>query len=274
MLNRMLISCGLMVGTAAAVAQVAWPAATATNQPGGTLSARPVRLPADVRLQPAARATGPAAGLAGGWRGWGCAGAECDVALVVEDVRSDTATVVFALAAAQLDMSERLQARVVGNELHATLADGSTLHFRTRPDRSLDFLWQRRSDWVGGVLSRDNSTLQERQAAAQRWLARETVDIHLKQPWQRYTIRVRPRGGSTDFLADAGDECLSARVPTQVRFAEPYVLIDFTPRMPGCNFKVQYRAHPVTGRTWAFRSDDGGASWYSIATKADIELAR
>lgn len=273
MLNRMLISCGLLAATAGAIAQVAWPADIATNQPGASLSVRPVRLPADVRLQPAARGTGAAAALAGGWRGWACAGAECDVALVVEEVRGDSATIVFAIAAAQLDFSERLRARLVGNELQASLPDRTTVHFRPRPDGSVDFLWQRHGDWVGGVLSRDSSTPQERQAAAQRWLARDTMDISLKQPWQRYTIRVRPRAGSTDFLADAGDECLSARVPTRVKFSEPYVVIDFAPRMPGCNFKVQYRAHPVTGKTWAFRSDDG-ASWYPIATKADIELDR
>jgi hypothetical protein len=274
MLKRMLISCGLLAVASAAVGQVAWPEAIASNAPGGTLSVRPVRLPADVRLEAPAPGSGPAAALAGGWRGWACAGAECDVALVVEEVRGDAATIVFALAAGQLDLSERLRARVVGNEIHANLPDGTSVHFRPRPDRSVDFLWQRRGDWVGGVLSRDNSTLQERQAAAQRWLARDTMDIHLKQPWQRYTIRVRPRAGSTDFLADAGDECLSSRVPTQVRFTDPYLLVDFMPRMHGCNYKVQYRAHPVIGKTWAFRSDDGGASWYPIATRAEIELAR
>lgn len=273
-MKRMWISCGLLVATAAAVAQIAWPDAIATNRPGASMSVRTVRLPADVRLQPAARGSGAAAVLAGAWRGWACAGAECDVALVVEELRGDSATIVIAIAAGQLDISERLRARVVGSELQAALPDGSSVHFRARPDRNLDFLWQRRADWVGGVLSPDSSTPQERQAAAQRWLARDTMDISLKQPWQRYTIRVRPRGGSTDFLADAGDECLSARVPTQVRFADPYMLFDFSPRMPGCNFKVQYRAHPVTGKAWAFRSDDGGATWYSIATKADIELAR
>lgn len=274
MLERMMISCGLLLGACAAVAQVAWPEAIATNKPGASLGVRPVRLPADVRPRPAAPGSSAAAALTGGWRGWACAGAECDVALVVEEVRGDTANIVFAIAAAQLDISERVRARVVGNELHATLLDGTRVHFRPRPDRSVDFLWQRHGDWVGGVLSRDDSTLQERQAAAQRLLARETMDIALQQPWQRYTIRVRPRAGSTDFLGDAGDECLSARVPTQLRFAEPYLLIDFVPRMQGCNFKVQYRAHPVTGRTWAFRSDDAGASWYPIVTKGEIALVR
>lgn len=257
---------------AAASAQTNWPAAIADNQLVASRSIRAAKFPADVKLAP--QATGARAAWAGGWRGWACAGFQCDIGLVVEDIRGDEATVVFALGAAEREMSERLPARFVGNELQARLADGSTIHFRQRPDRNVDFLWRRTADWVGGVLAKDDTTLQERQAAAQRWLARDAIDVRFVQPWQTYSIVLRPKRGSTDFLADAGDACLTTRVPTRFGYAEPYMVVEFAPELRGCNYQVQYRVHPVTGRAWAFRSDDGGKSWRHTTGKAEIQLER
>lgn len=269
-------SLGLLVGMGGVCAQTTWPAVLAENVSAASLSTRAIRLPADVRLTRAApAAAGARAAWSGGWRGWGCQGFSCDVGLVVEDIRGDQATIVVALAAAGgLDISQRLQARFVGNELEARLADGTSVHFRQRPDRQLDFMWRRQQDWVGGVLTKDDSTAQERQRAAQEWLARDAFDVDLLQPAKTYTVRVRPKKQSTDFLADAADECLSNNVPTRTAFAEPYVLIEFAPTLRGCGYKVQYRAQPVTGRAWAFRSEDGGATWRQIVGNSEIRLSR
>lgn len=265
----------LLLGTTltGAWAQTNWPAALADNELVASRSARAAKFPADVKLAP--QATGARATWSGGWRGWACGGFQCDIGLVVEDIRGDQATVVFALGAAEREISERLTARFVGEELQARLADGTTIHFRPRPDRNIDFLWQRPADWVGGVLAKDDSSAQQRQAAAQRWLANDAIDVRFVQPWQTYTIVLRPRRGSTDFLGDAGDGyCLTARVPTRFDYAEPYMLVEFVPQLNGCNYRVQYRVHPVTGRGWAFRSDDDGRSWRHTTGKAQIQLER
>jgi hypothetical protein len=272
MMKSSLVSCLLLVLSSVTAAQVAWPDATADNQPGPSLSTRALRLPADVRLP--ATASSAATPWSGGWRGWGCVGFSCDAALVVEDMSGDSATVVIAMAGSELDLSERVQARLVAGELQARLADGSTMQFRQRPDRNLDFLWQRRGDWVAGVLFTDDSTAEQRELASRRWMGRDTLEVALVQPWQTYSVRVRPGSGTSSFIADAGDACLGARVPTQVRFADPYLVMDFAPSLAGCNFRVQYRAHPVTGKAWAFRQDQGETSWRRIARQAEMDLRR
>ncbi|MDB5912340.1 MAG: hypothetical protein JWP22_1015 [Ramlibacter sp.] len=275
MMKSLLVLFALFGLSAGAGAQTAWPDATADNQPGASHSARSVRLPADVKLMSArADPAGAHAAWSGGWRGWGCPAFTCDVALVVEEARGDEATVVIAAAGSELDLSERVQARFVGDELQARLADGSTMQFRQRADGNVDFLWRRRADWVAGVLGKDDSTLEQREAEARRWLARDTLDVKLVQPWQAYSIRVRPAARSSSFIADAGDACLGARVPTDLRFVDPYLVMEFAPTLGGCNFKVQYRAHPVTGKAWAFRQDNGESSWRRIARQADIALQR
>lgn len=273
MTKTLLLSLGLLALAPAAPAQTAWPAAVAGNQPAASLSPRGIRLPADARAAPVSAVPAGPAAWSGAWRGWACRGFECDVGLVVEDVRGDEARIAFAMAATQLDLSQRAQARVVGNELQARLADNTTIHFRPRPDGHLDFLWRRHGDWVAGVLTRDDSTAEQRQQAAQRWLASDAFDVEMDTNRQSYTIRVRPKRGTTDFLGDAADECLYSKVPTRVAYSDPYVVMQFEPTLRGCDYRVQYRAHPVSGRVWAYRSEDG-ASWRQIAENAEIRLSR
>ncbi|RYF18810.1 MAG: hypothetical protein EOO30_01985 [Comamonadaceae bacterium] len=263
---------------AAVRAQAVWPEALAGNRPAASLSPRPARLPADLSVTPPGPEVPPQrAAFSGGWRGWGCGGFECDVALVVEQIRGDEASVVYALASASTDYSVRVPARFVseGKELHATLPNGSTLQFRMRPDRHVDYLWRDgAADWVGGVLARSDATSEQRQRAAQQWMAADVVDIRFVQPWQSYTIRVRPGRGSADFLGDAGDGCLGYRTPTSVQYAEPYLVLEFAPAPHDCSYKVQYRADPVSGRAWAYRLDRNATAWRHITGTAEIQLER
>ena len=263
------------MGTAlAAGAETPWPPELAANAPAASRSPQAIHFPADVKLASLGTGGIARAGWDGGWRGWACRGFECDVGLVVEEIRGDEATVVFAIASEGLDYSQRLRARFQGTELHFSLGDRGTVALRMRPDRHLDLLWQRRTDWVGGVLVRDDSTAQERTLAAEQWLARAAIDVQMTHPLQTYTIRVHPPRRASDFLAWAGDECLGRAVPTQLRFEDPYIVMVFTPGLRGCDFQVEYRAHPVTGRAWAYRSDDEGESWRDITGKAEMKLRR
>lgn len=274
MKHWMIVALPLVAAMGAAGAQTAWPAGTADNQPAASLSTRSIRLPADVRIAQGAPAVADARGTwLGGWRGWACRGFECDVGLVVEDIRGDEATAVVALAAGSgLDLSERVRARFVGDELQARLSNGTSVRFRQRADRGLDFMWQRPSDWVAGVLTKNDTSAADRQRAAQAWLSRGTFDVNVALPAQNYTVRVRPTRGASDFLAGAGDECLTTNVPTRLAYNDPYVVMQFQPQLRGCNFSLQYRADPVTGKTSAFRSEDGGASWRQIASNGNITL--
>lgn len=259
-------------------AQAVWPEAVAGNRPAASLSPKPARLPADVRVvPPGPEVPSDRAAFSGGWRGWGCGGYQCDVALVVEQVRGDEATVVYAMANAGTAYSGRLPARFVdgGRELQAVLPDGSTLRFRMRADRHLDYLWRGgASDWSAGVLGKSEATGEERQRAAQQWMAADPLDIRFVQPWQSYTIRVRLGRGSADFLGDAGEGCLGYRTPTTVRYAEPYLVVEFTPAPRDCGFKVQYRADPVSGRAWAYRLDRDATAWRNVTGTAQIQLER
>jgi hypothetical protein len=272
----------LLLGAAAlpglARAQTVWPDALAGNQPAASLSARPARLPADLKVtRPGPEVPPERAAWSGGWRGWGCGGLECDVALVVEQLRGDEATLVYAIGSAQGDTSVRLPARFVANgrELQATLPNGATLHFRRRADGHVDYLWRDGpSEWVAGVLVKNDATNAERQRAAQQWMAADAIDIQFVQPWQAYTVRVRPRQGSSDFLSDAGDSCLRYRTPTSLRYAEPYLVVEFAPTLRGCGYKVQYRADPVSGRAWAYRLDVDATQWRQVSDTAEIRLRR
>ena len=262
---------------AAVRAQSDWPEALAQNRPAASLSPRPARLPADLKVTPPGPEV-PAnrAAFSGGWRGWGCGGFQCDIALVVEQIRGDEASIVYATANANTQYTGRLPARFVnGQELLATLPDGSTVQFRMRPDGHVDYYWRDgTSDWSAGVLVKDQATSDERRRAAQHWLAADVMDIRFTQPWQSYKIRVHPTRRSADFLGDAGDGCLGYRTPTSVQYAEPYLVVEFAPAQRDCRFKVQYRADPVSGRAWAYRLDRDATTWRHVTGTAEIQLER
>jgi hypothetical protein len=274
---KALLSIAVLVASAASHAQAVWPEAAAGNRPAASISPRPARLPADMKVTPvAAPAAQGTAAWSGGWRGWGCGGFQCDVGLVVEQLTGDQATVSFAMAGANVDRAERVPARLVdnGKELEAKLADGSVVNFRLRPDKNLDFLWRQGSDWAAGVLAKDDSTAEQRQRAAQAWMASDAINVSFVQPGATYAVRVRPKAGASDFLLDAADECLRYATPTAMGYADPYLVVEFLPPLRGCNMRLQYRADPISGKAWAFRSDDGGESWRNVTGKGEVIFRR
>jgi hypothetical protein len=140
-----------------ALAQTAWPGWDPPLQPGRSRSPVPAALPADVQV------VAPAPGLAadrarwsGSWTGWACADAACATSLAVERVSAEGASFVYVFGSASIKPNpQRVEGRFVGDELHGTLASGSRVAYRFRPDGAIEFLFQPRSGGqVGGVLAR------------------------------------------------------------------------------------------------------------------------
>lgn len=117
-------------------AQTAWPAYMAQLQAGPSESEVAAPLPGDVKvLAPEASLAADKARWSGIWRGWACFARQCDVNVAVEQVGERQATLVYTGASAkQQQITERLQAEFVGDELHAHLQTGATAILRLRAD--------------------------------------------------------------------------------------------------------------------------------------------
>jgi dienelactone hydrolase len=81
----------------------------------------------------------------------------CDTKLVVERVRPEGVTAVYAFASAtEKPLTMRLDAKFVRNELHATLPNGDMLAYRIRSEHVIEFLRLTNTQGtIGGVLSKE-----------------------------------------------------------------------------------------------------------------------
>lgn len=112
----------------------AWPSNISRLTLGPSESPVAAVLPSDVAITP------PDAGLpadkarwSGIWQGWGCLGRACDIRIAVEVLTANGATLVYAGASdQQAPVTDRTQARFVGNELHARLQTGARVVLRLR----------------------------------------------------------------------------------------------------------------------------------------------
>jgi len=139
-------------------AQVSWPDFNPPPMPGASVSPVQVSLPPDVKINPpAAELPTTRSRWSGKWTGWACGGAACDTKLAVEAVMPEGATIIYVFGSASVKPNAvRVDAKFVGEELHATLPSGSRIAYRFRADDSIDFLWIGRSNnVVGGVLSKE-----------------------------------------------------------------------------------------------------------------------
>ena len=141
-----------------AAAQVTWPVWSPAPMPGPSKSPVPAPLPADVTIT-LPDATTPAAKSrwSGRWSGWACLDSVCDTRLAVERIGADGAGFVYVFGSASIKPNpQRVDGKFVGEELHGTLASGSRVAYRVRPDGALDFLFlPRTGNPVGGVLTKE-----------------------------------------------------------------------------------------------------------------------
>lgn len=137
--------------------QTPWPSFIDSLAPGPSMSAFVAELPADVASLPPPGTSIEQARWLGKWTGWACRDYACDTKLVVERMSPDTAVLTMAFASAtSKPFSERLEARLVGDELQGTLANGSKVYYRLNPRGHLEFLlWSTESRWAAGVLGRE-----------------------------------------------------------------------------------------------------------------------
>lgn len=137
--------------------QTAWPNYIANLVAGPSESAVTAELPADVAVTtPDGAVPADKARFSGLWRGWACLFAQCDVKIAVEKLSASGATVAYAGAnATQGRITERGEARFVGDELQMPLRTGATLILRLRASGDMELsLWKPATQLVSaGVLT-------------------------------------------------------------------------------------------------------------------------
>jgi hypothetical protein len=158
--GRVLGLLSLALAAAIAHAQTAWPSFMKDLTPGPTQSAVIVSLP------PGFQITAPEGGLApdrakwsGFWEGWACNQRSCDLKLVVESVSNEGASIVYGYGSATVaPVVLRVRAEFVGDELQATLPDGSRLSYRMRPSGDVEFVaYWKSGGYAAGILSKKAS---------------------------------------------------------------------------------------------------------------------
>lgn len=119
---------------AVAIPATAWPGYMSSLTVGPSESPVAAVLPPDVTIAPPEAAlTVDKARWSGLWQGWGCMGRACDIRIAIESVTPNGATLVYAGASdQQAQVTDRAQARFVGNELQAHLHTGARLVLRLR----------------------------------------------------------------------------------------------------------------------------------------------
>jgi hypothetical protein len=138
-------------------AQTPWPKFMPKLEPGLSTSPVTVVIPRDITVaQPAADLPAEKARWSGKWRGWACDGQACDTRLVVETVRADGASVIYAFASEQVKPGIiRVEAKFVGEELQMTLRTGAKISYRFRDSGDIEYYYQLGSGWAAGVLSKE-----------------------------------------------------------------------------------------------------------------------
>jgi hypothetical protein len=140
-----------------AVAQTNWPDIMPNLRTGTPASPVAVVLPNTTVEQPAPAVPAEKARWSGMWAGYACKDRVCETKLVVEKVTIEGATIVYAFASADVrpSYSIRVEARFVGDELQATLPDGSKVAYRMRKEGDVEFLYRRETRWAAGLLSKE-----------------------------------------------------------------------------------------------------------------------
>ena len=140
-----------------AAAQTRWPSYISELEHDRSESRVAASLPLDARVNvPPASLAAVKARFSGIWSGWGCQSRICDVKLAVETLSDTGATLVYAGASQAGSTTERVQAEFAGNELNATLPNGTVLSFRIRPgdDNVMEFVGNNKGVVrIAGVLS-------------------------------------------------------------------------------------------------------------------------
>lgn len=141
-----------------ALAQSDWPPVMRSIGSGVSQSPVNVVIPPNVTIEPPTPDIPPdKAKWSGKWSGWACHNQVCDLKLIVEKVTAGGATIIYAFASSQIKpFNVRVEAQFVGNELQATLQNGARLSYRMRKEGAVEFLSRKESQWVAGILSKDN----------------------------------------------------------------------------------------------------------------------
>ncbi|MFK7965751.1 MAG: alpha/beta hydrolase family protein [Burkholderiaceae bacterium] len=98
------------------------------------------------------------AGFAGAWSGWGGRGGIIGLALAVEPDSTGAASIVVIRTADSIPpLEHRGSARLVGQELIASLPSGTQMRYRLRNADTMEFVWRSTNgNWMAGILSRSN----------------------------------------------------------------------------------------------------------------------
>jgi dienelactone hydrolase len=143
-MNLLKLIAGLLLLTSQlAIAQVPWPNYISQLEHDTTESAVLAVAPADVVIAPPdSSVSADKARWSGAWSGWGCAARACDIKLIVESVTQDGAALVYVGASAPSKLTQRTQAKFVGEELTAPLSTGSfiSLRMRSGDDKIAEFV--------------------------------------------------------------------------------------------------------------------------------------
>lgn len=155
------LALALLLSAVSAAAQTAWPGYMHSLRPEVSSSSVPAEWPADVVITPPEAELPEARRRWGGrWQGWACAGMACDVKVAVERVAADNATVVYAGASASGAVTQRGEARFVGDELHLSASPDFRLVLRLRPDGDMEMTrWRDAQLLSAGVLTQRPLTM-------------------------------------------------------------------------------------------------------------------
>lgn len=143
----------------------AWPEFMSALEPEASESTVAAAAPTDrAVLTPSNGLPASVSAWSGEWSGWAGQGRSHDIKLIVERLSLHTATIVCARASdAQGAFSERVLARIRGNEVLGRLTNGADVRFRMRNPDVVELLWcEPDGRWIAGVLSRQSAGRQQR----------------------------------------------------------------------------------------------------------------
>ncbi|WP_153013016.1 alpha/beta hydrolase [Pseudacidovorax intermedius] len=154
---RLPIACLALLSLGAA-AQTTWPDYMAQLRAGPSESAVQAMLPDDSRPQPDPALAPDLARWQGVWKGWACFLRRCDIAIAVDKLTPEGATVDYAAGNAQQGrINAHAEGRFQDGELSVRLHTGARLALRLRSDGDMEMsVWKPDTQLLSaGVLSRN-----------------------------------------------------------------------------------------------------------------------
>lgn len=136
-----------------------WPDFMPHLVPSISESPEAAAIPPDVSIKtPSGDTAKTRAVWSGVWSGWGGAGKPVELALAVEQISDDAASIVVVRTVANVPRLEhRVRALFDGDELVSTLPSGTVMRYRLRNANTIEFVWRSTNGgWMAGVLSRTN----------------------------------------------------------------------------------------------------------------------